>query len=285
MALIDIEDVDLESGGDGCYRGDTIFGILAELRQAGKFCDAVIKVKNQSYPIHRNIMSACSPYFKSLFTSHAFSTEKREVSIPGLPAEAARQIIDFAYTRTAKLSAENIELLTAVSDQFHVHGLLKMCCEYLRRNLTHANCLGILRFAQKINCKGLEKSALRFALKNFGKIYNTSNEFLQLSLDTLCSILSSDQLNVSCEEFVFDAVCRWVDYCPNYRGRPITTLPMALKNDLKILQNRSISLTSHKDLETLRKIAGRRQEWITFTADIKKAAEAARSDDTPSGMP
>ncbi|RUS89374.1 hypothetical protein EGW08_002894 [Elysia chlorotica] len=218
MSLPDTEEVvDLESGGDGYYRGDTIFGILAELRQAGKFCDAVIKVKNQSYPIHRNIMSACSPYFKSLFTSHAFSTEKREVSIPGLPADAARQMIDFAYTRTAKLTAENIEVLTAVADQFHVHGLLKLCCEYLHRNLTHANCLGILRFAQTINCKRLEKSALRFALKNFGKIYNTSNEFLQLPLDTLCSILSSDQLNVSCEEFVFDAVCRWVDYCPDFR--------------------------------------------------------------------
>ncbi|GFN92473.1 kelch-like protein 10 [Plakobranchus ocellatus] len=246
MALIDIEEVDLESGGDGCYRGDTIFGILAELRQAGKFCDAVLKVKNQSYPIHRNIMSACSPYFKSLFTSHAFRsgdssgrafgyhvrgpkfeeksvlrqifiarlsppsakwsarffsdpakiksvgnvkngtnlimcTEKREVSIPGLPAEAARQVIDFAYTRTAKLSPENVELLTTVADQFHVHGLLKLCCEYLHKNLTHTNCIGILLFA------------------------------------LLCYILSSDQLNVSCEEFVFDAVCRWVDYCPNFR--------------------------------------------------------------------
>ncbi|GFR82358.1 hypothetical protein ElyMa_002362700 [Elysia marginata] len=69
------------------------------------------------------------------------------------------------------------------------------------------------------------------------------------------------------------------------RGRPITTLPMTLNNDLKILQNRSISLTSQKDLETLRKIAERRQEWITFTADINKAAEAARSDDTPSERP
>ena len=69
------------------------------------------------------------------------------------------------------------------------------------------------------------------------------------------------------------------------RGRSITTLPMTLNNDLKILQNWSISLTSQKGLETLRKIAERRQEWITFTADNKKAAEAARSDDTPSGRP
>ncbi len=39
----DVEEVDLESGGDGYYRNsDALFGILSELRQAGKFCDAVI---------------------------------------------------------------------------------------------------------------------------------------------------------------------------------------------------------------------------------------------------
>ena len=75
------------------------------------------------------------------------------------------------------------------------------------------------------------------------------------------------------------------DNAKRARGRPITTLPMTLNNDLKILQNRSISLTSQKDLETIRKIAERRQEWTAFTADIKRAAEAARSDDTPSGRP
>ena len=68
------------------------------------------------------------------------------------------------------------------------------------------------------------------------------------------------------------------DNAKRARGRPITTLPMTLNNDLEIMQNRSISLTSQKDLETIRKIAKRRQEWTTFTADIKKAAEAARSD-------
>ena len=62
------------------------------------------------------------------------------------------------------------------------------------------------------------------------------------------------------------------DNAKRARGRPITTLPMTLNNHLKILQNQSLSLTSQKYLETLRKIAERRQEWITFTADRKKAS-------------
>ena len=67
------------------------------------------------------------------------------------------------------------------------------------------------------------------------------------------------------------------DNAKRARGRQITTLPMTLNNDLKILQNRSIFLTPQKDLETSRKIVERRQEWITFTVDIKKAAEGLKS--------
>lgn len=76
------------------------------------------------------------------------STQKKEITIPGLPAEAVRLLIDFAYTRTARLTAENIELILPVADQYHVTGLLKLCCEYLNKNLTHENCIGILQFAQ-----------------------------------------------------------------------------------------------------------------------------------------
>lgn len=70
------------------------------------------------------------------------------MTIPGLPAEVIRLLIDFAYTRTAKLTPDNIEILLPVADQYHVTGLLKLCCEYLHKSLTHENCLGILRFAQ-----------------------------------------------------------------------------------------------------------------------------------------
>ncbi|CAG5134203.1 unnamed protein product [Candidula unifasciata] len=269
----DIEELDLESGGDGCYRnGDALFGILAELRQAGKFCDAVIKVKNQSYPIHRNIMSACSPYFKSLFTSHAFSTQKKEITIPGLPAEVVRLLIDFAYTRTARLTPENIELLLPVADQYHVTGLLKLCCEYLHRNLSHENCIGILQFAQAHNCRGLEKSAIRYTLKNFGSVYSSSNEYLQLSLDMVCSLLSSDQLNVSCEEYVFDAICRWVDYNPQrkiHMKRLLTTVRLGLL-PVPVFEGK---VKSHRLIKNNNEVKQLISDTEAFLAELDKSEE------------
>ncbi|KAH9492449.1 Kelch-like protein 26 [Bulinus truncatus] len=41
---------------------------FTHLRRAGHFSDAVIRVENVVFPVHRNILACCSPYFRALFT-------------------------------------------------------------------------------------------------------------------------------------------------------------------------------------------------------------------------
>ncbi|GFN77102.1 cysteine-rich protein 2-binding protein [Plakobranchus ocellatus] len=67
------------------------------------------------------------------------------------------------------------------------------------------------------------------------------------------------------------------------RGRPQTTLPITLNNDLKKLVATKLELTTQTDLYTLRLIAEDRLKWNALVAEIRKAAEAARSDDPASG--
>ena len=43
--------------------------VLNDLRRLGQLCDAVIKVEESQFPVHRAIMSASSPYFRALFTN------------------------------------------------------------------------------------------------------------------------------------------------------------------------------------------------------------------------
>ncbi|KAK7110160.1 kelch-like protein 10 isoform X2 [Littorina saxatilis] len=191
--------------------------VLSDLRQSGLLCDAVIKVDNCVFPIHRNILSACSPYFHAMFTNAGFETNQREVTLTGVSPQIMVLIIDFAYTRASKVTAENVEQLLPAADQFHVIGLIKSCCDFLSRELSADNCIGIHRFAQTFFCHGLEKVAQRFLLQNFQTVYNVSNEYLQLDVEEVCDVLESDQLNVRNEELVFDAVCRWVDFDPERR--------------------------------------------------------------------
>ncbi|GFN83051.1 hypothetical protein PoB_000955700 [Plakobranchus ocellatus] len=68
------------------------------------------------------------------------------------------------------------------------------------------------------------------------------------------------------------------------RGRPQTTLPVTLNNDLKKLVATKLELTTQTDLDTLRLIAEGRPKWNALVAEIRKTAEAARSDDPASGQ-
>ncbi|GFS14911.1 hypothetical protein ElyMa_001436000 [Elysia marginata] len=67
------------------------------------------------------------------------------------------------------------------------------------------------------------------------------------------------------------------------RGRPTTTLPITLNNDLKRLQKKCPADNKRGPAQAAKKIASQRQEWIAFTAEIKRTAEAARPDDQASG--
>ncbi|GFO40470.1 hypothetical protein PoB_006697500 [Plakobranchus ocellatus] len=67
------------------------------------------------------------------------------------------------------------------------------------------------------------------------------------------------------------------------RGRPQTTLPITLNNDLKKLVATKLELTTQTDLDTLRLIAEDRPKWNALVAEIRKTAEAARSDDPARG--
>ena len=64
-----------------------------------------------------------------------------------------------------------------------------------------------------------------------------------------------------------------------YRGRPITTLPVVLNNDLSRLESNTYGLKTFKDIENLKKIAEQRDQWSILCTGIQKAAEALQSDD------
>ncbi|XP_076094839.1 kelch-like protein 10 [Mytilus galloprovincialis] len=219
--------------------------VFSDLRRAGQLCDAVIKVGNHDYPIHRAIMSACSPYFRALFTDSLFHTDRREVVIPGVSAEIMEMIIDYAYTRDVNITADNVEQILPAADQFHVAGLIKACCDFLYNEISPENCIGIRKFARFYFCHNLEKSAFNYIMNKFGEVYSKSNEFLQLDIEEVCDLLSSDQLNVKNEEIVFDAVLRWIDYEPEYRKVHIARLLRTIRLGLLTTQYFVEKVKSH----------------------------------------
>ena len=67
--------------------------VLNELRKTGQLCDAVLKVDGGQFTVHRAIMSACSPYFRALFTNGMHETDQKEIFIPGVTADMMGHIV------------------------------------------------------------------------------------------------------------------------------------------------------------------------------------------------
>uniref|UniRef100_A0A0L8I331 BTB domain-containing protein n=1 Tax=Octopus bimaculoides TaxID=37653 RepID=A0A0L8I331_OCTBM len=206
--------------------------VLMELRNTGQLCDAVIKVDEESFMIHRAILSACSPYFRVLFTNEKFEINRQEVTITDITVDIMRSIIQYAYTQDCCINHNNVKSLLVAADYFNIIGLLRICSEYLISQLNAHNCIGIEKFAQTYFCQELQQVAHRYLMVNFSEVYKVSNEFLQLNVDNVCEIFASDELNVRSEEITFNAIVRWVDHDPGSRvariGQLLQTMRLGL---------------------------------------------------------
>lgn len=219
--------------------------VYEELRQCGQLCDVVIKTETREFPVHRAVMSASSTYFRSLFTQEVCSTDRKEVVIPGITADIMEIFVEFAYTREAKITAENIERLLPAADQFHVNGLVRACCQFLAKSLEPENCIGIYNFSKMYFCHNLKKVAYRYLMLHFSEVATRSAEFLQLTFDEVSDILASDDLNVKNEEMAFMALLRWIDHDSPNRKCHISALLKTVRLGLLSIQYFTEKVKSH----------------------------------------
>ncbi|CAH0714340.1 unnamed protein product, partial [Brenthis ino] len=191
---------------------------LHRLRECRLLCDAIVRADDgAAFPVHRAILSACSPYFLALFTTTLHSREQSDVLISGVRSEILLLLIEYAYLRRIEVTDVNVHELLMTADYLAFLGVLQLCCDHLRASLCPKNCLGIMMFARRVFCYKLEAESRRYLLRYFVTVATQSDEFLHLPIDELNSIILEDELNVKSEEVVWDAVLRWVNYDPDMR--------------------------------------------------------------------
>ncbi|XP_077934100.1 kelch-like protein 20 isoform X2 [Halichoerus grypus] len=183
--------------------------VINLLRKHRELCDVVLVVGAKKIYAHRVILSACSPYFRAMFTGELAESRQTEVVIRDIDERAMELLIDFAYTSQITLAE-----------------IQEACCEFLKRQLDPSNCLGIRAFADTHSCRELLRIADKFTQHNFQEVME-SEEFMLLPANQLIDIISSDELNVRSEEQVFNAVMAWVKYSIQER-RP--QLPQVLQH-------------------------------------------------------
>ncbi|XP_025010786.2 kelch-like protein 3 isoform X2 [Gallus gallus] len=187
------------------------FRVMNELRSKRLLCDVVIVAETVEMEAHRVVLAACSPYFCAMFTGDMSESKAKKIEIKDVDGQTLRKLIDYIYTAEIEVTEENVQVLLPAASLLQLMDVRKNCCDFLQSQLHPTNCLGIRAFADVHACTELLQQANAYAEQHFPEVM-LGEEFLSLSLDQVCSLISSDKLTVSSEEKVFEAVISWINY-------------------------------------------------------------------------
>ena len=87
--------------------------------------------------------------------------------------------------------------------------VVEACAGFLTTSLHAESCVGVLRLADSHNLTALRTRSLDYIVLAFSRVI-LQEEFHFLPAEALESALSRDDLSVTCEECVFEALMRWV---------------------------------------------------------------------------
>ncbi|KJH40855.1 BTB/POZ domain protein [Dictyocaulus viviparus] len=175
---------------------------LAELRDNSRLCDVALVVKvGTRINAHRLVLTACSNYFKAMFTNEMAESRLQEIEMYDMDADTLDALIGFCYSGEIKVNDQNVQSLLPAACLLQLNEVQNVCCEFLKKQLDPSNCLGIRAFADTHSCRELLRSADKYTLHNFQDVVGTE-EFLLLPVNHLIELISSEELHVRSEENV-----------------------------------------------------------------------------------
>ncbi|XP_071490292.1 kelch-like protein 12 [Diadema antillarum] len=196
---------------------------LNDLRVRGQLCDVTLTVDGSMFVAHRAVLAACSDYFCAMFTNQMSESSQSVVELRGLKAVTMEVLLQFIYTEQVEVTVENVQELLPAACLLQLKGIETRCSEFLKDQLDPSNCIGIRRFAETHSVPGLLAAAETYCLTHFGEITG-EEEFLEIRPDELSQLLCRDNLEVSDESEVYEAVIRWVKHRPDDRKNHLYTI-------------------------------------------------------------
>ena len=184
------------------------FRKMETFRKNSQLCDITLVVGDRRIRAHRLVLGAFSDYFSAMFTADMSDSNREVVHLADMNPVALEALVKYAYSSKLDIRVDNVENLLSVACILQVEEVKEACSEFMKHQLHPSNCLGIRAFAEGHGCHGLFKLADSYTKENFVEVVR-NQEFLLLNPDCMLELLSSDDLNVSSESQVLEALCIW----------------------------------------------------------------------------
>lgn len=184
---------------------------LRKMRETEHLTDVVLVAEGISFPCHRVVLSAFSPYFRVMFTCGLRECNNREIFLRDTPADSLALLLNYMYCSDLPLTNANVQGISIAAFLLQMDDVFTRCQLHMTENMDASNCLGVYYFARDLGAEELADHAQRFLRQNFVQVCH-NEEVLELEAHQLGKLLSSDDLNVSREETILDVVLRWVNH-------------------------------------------------------------------------
>ena len=195
----------------------TAFEYLDRMRRRGDLCDVTLVVDTEEIRAHKVVLAACSQYFEQMFIGEFAEPDNQPIFIDEVEEDALIALVDFSYTARIKLTDHNIYSLFEAADLLQFAGVKGACFKYFKQQINKSNCIRTWLFAEGHNCTELMEAALRYIQCNFLDIVR-GREFLNLEQpDIVARLIQLEDLAISSEEQVYEAVLGWLHHEPRNR--------------------------------------------------------------------
>ncbi|CAN9497777.1 unnamed protein product [Ophioblennius macclurei] len=219
--------------------GDHPERLLHALRHfyiGGLFTDVTLQCgeSGRQFRCHKALLSACSSYFKVMFTTDMRERSDSVIKLAGIDCEILGTLVEYVYTAQVCMTKSNVQSLLEAASLLQFLSVKQACEEFLIRFLDVDNCLGMHAFAQLHVCPELEKEARRVMLSRFPELVR-QEEFLELDQEKLRSVLAAQSLSVQKDDELIDAIARWTTHDLTSRVRLVPDLMQSIHLELDVI--------------------------------------------------
>ena len=187
------------------------FKCLNFMRKKGHLCDVSLVVEEKEIHAHKVVLASCSPYFEAMFIGEFAEPDGLPIVIEEVDEASLVALVDFSYTSHVSITHKNVYSLFEAADLLQFQGVRNACFRFFKNQMNKSNCIRTWLFAESHNCTELIEASLKYIECNFLDIAR-GREFLLVEPETVSRIVSLEDLAITCEEQVYEAVMGWLNY-------------------------------------------------------------------------
>ncbi|XP_072050866.1 kelch-like protein 12 [Amphiura filiformis] len=202
---------------------DDFTSTLNSFRRKPSLHDITIVVKDKKFPAHKVILAAASDYFNALFVSDHFNETNKldEVTLEHTDCaspDVIEVVLVFIYSGISNgIDKENCFDVLAAACYLQIKHLIKECSDFIcdsykGDHLAFENPLRIVKMACNYGLPELKTLGLTFMARDFKEMAQTDDFRVHMTSDLLGDLLERDDLAVSDEKMVLDAMLKWLQH-------------------------------------------------------------------------